>query len=116
MHKTRKLRFKLEVHFKRAVEKTRAGAARAVLLKRLYTGLHHLRLGRQPEVIIRAEHYAPLPLHDDFNILTRFKRVKIGVYAFLSVVFRKGKVFALCENIHWPRPPPLTSIILIKIF
>ena len=100
MYKACQLCFEFEVHFKCAVKKARARAACAVPLKCLYAGLHDLRLSRQPEVIVRAEHYAPLALHDDLNVLTRFQRMEIGIYAFFPVIFCKGKVFAFCENIH----------------
>ena len=100
MYELRQLGLKLEVHFKSAVQETGAGAARTVFLKRVYPGLHDLRLCGQSEVVVRAEHYAPLALHDDLNVLTRFQRMEIGIYAFFPVIFCKGKVFAFCENIH----------------
>ena len=116
MQKLCQLLLQLQMELQRAVEKARAGAARAVPLKRLCARLNDLRIRRQTEVVVRAEHYAPLALHDDLNVLTRFQRMEIGIYAFFPVIFCKGKVFAFCENIHRLQLLLLISKILIKIF
>ena len=75
------LLLQLQVHLQRAVEEPGAGAAGAVLLQRPDTGLHHLRVGGQPQIVVGAKHDAALALHHDLHILAGLEGVEVGVYA-----------------------------------
>ena len=75
------LLLQLQVHLQRAVEEPGAGAAGAVLLQRPDTGLHHLRVGGQPQIVVGAQHDAALALHHDLHILAGLEGVEVGVYA-----------------------------------
>ena len=76
------LRFQLQMHFQRTIEKTGAGAAGAVLLKRFDPGLDDLRAGGKAQIVIGAQHDAAVALHDDLRGLAAFQRVEIGIDAF----------------------------------
>ena len=70
---------KLHVQRQRAVEKTRAGAAGAIPLKRFEASFDYTRVRGKAEIVIGAEHNAALALHDDLYILTRFELVKVRI-------------------------------------
>ena len=112
VEKVGQLRFQLEVHPQRAVEEPRAGAARAVLPQRLDARVDDVLVDGQAEIVVRAEHDAPLALHNDLDVLPRFQRVEVGVDARFLRVAHDGVVIAFLENIQKEqsfRPAAFTS-------
>jgi len=51
------------------------------LLQRPDTGLHHLRIGGQTQIVVGAQHDAALALHHDLHILAGLEGVEIGIHA-----------------------------------
>ena len=100
VHKVGQLALQLQVQPERAVQKARAGAARAVLRKRRLRRRHNLRRGRQAEIVVGAEHDAPPALHNDLGVLPGFKRVEIGVYPLLPAFAGRSIGRALGKKVH----------------
>ena len=100
MDEIRQLRLQLQMHLQGSVEETGSGAAGAVLLKSLDTGLHDGGLHRQAQVVVGTEHDAAFAFHEDLHILPGFQRVEIGIDAHCTVVVCQGKFFAFFKKIH----------------
>ena len=93
------LRFQLQMHFQRTIEKTGAGAAGAVLLKRFDPGFDDLRAGGKAQIVIGAQHDAAAALHDDLRGLAAFQRVEVGVDAFFLELAGQGRFAAFFKQI-----------------
>ncbi len=96
-----KLILKLQMKFQRSVQKTGAGTAGAVFFKRFDSGLDHLRVRCQSQIVVRSEHNAPFALHDDFHILAALKRMEIRIYPqFLDFLDLRKFVTLVKQIIH----------------
>ena len=109
MDKFRQFFFQLQVHLQGPVEKTGAGAAAAQLLKGPDAGLHHRRLGGQAQIVVGAQHDAPLALHDHLAVLTGFQGVEIRVDALFLGVVHAGALSAFFKKIDHDGLPPGSS-------
>ena len=95
----RKVAFQRGVERERAVQKTGAGAAAAILPQRRNPRLDDARMHGQAKVVVGAQHDAPLALHHNLHVLPRFELMKIGIDSFFP---RNHSVLvqAFCQNVH----------------
>ena len=98
--KLRHLPLKGKVQIQRAVEQAAAAAAGAVFVERLVRGGDDLRVRRQAEVVVRAEHDAPLPLHDDLGVLPRLQLAEIREQIPLAQLVHEAVLIAFCKDVH----------------
>jgi hypothetical protein len=64
-HEVGELVLELEVERERSVEEARPGEPGAKFLQRFARGGLHARVAREPEVVVRPQHDAPVSLHLD---------------------------------------------------
>ena len=82
------------------VQETAAGAAGAVLVQGLLGGFEDLRMMRQAEVVVRAQHDASLALDDDDGILGFGDRLEVRVETRSLDFACLGELPALLEEGH----------------
>ena len=107
------LRLQLQMQLQRAVEEAGAGAAGAVLLQGLHTGLDDLRLDGQAQVVVGAQHDAALALHGDLHILPGLQGVEIGIHTLFLQLAGQGRCIAFFKNIHCASLWHVNVIVLI---
>ena len=107
MQKSRQLLLQLQMELQRAVEKTRAGAAGAELHICLHARLDDLRVGRETQIVIRAQHDAALALHDDLGILLGLEGMKIRIDAQLLDLIGELGLAAFFKQVDHSFAPPL---------
>ena len=90
----------LLVQVEGAVQEAAAGAAGAVLMERLLGRLEDLRVVREAEVVVRAQHDAPLALDDDDRVLGLGDRLEVRVETRSLDFACLGELPALLEEGH----------------
>ena len=83
-----------------AVEEPGAGAAGAVLLQRLDAGGDDVRVHREAQVVVAAQHDAALALHDDLGVLAGLQCVEVGIDALFPQLVGQRIAIALFEDIQ----------------
>ena len=94
-----KLFLQLHMHIQRPVQKARTRAPRAVFFQCLDACLDHAFVGREAQIVVGAEHDAPLALHNDLRPLPRLQFVEVGVDVRFPHLFQKRDVH-FCKKIH----------------
>ena len=93
----------LGVEVERAVEAPRPRPPGAVPLDRLHRGPLHARIGREAEVVVRAEHDQPPAPHDHLGVVHLLHHAVVGVEAGVLQLQREQRLVALLEQVHvWP--------------